>query len=207
MGCLRSEGASNSGESFHPVTPERMDDLDRFSRQHGKFRYCSCMRWRLRSSEFQRSTKEQRAAQLEQLVVSGTPVGVLAFVGGEPVGWCSVGPRESFEGLERSRTLSRIDATAVWSVTCFFVDARHRRRGLQSRLLDAAIGYASTQGAVTIEAYPVDPCSPSYRFMGFPGMFERAGFVDVTPPGRSRKVMRLALGASVQQRHRADGVG
>ncbi len=200
---MRSDGPLNSQESFHPVTAERLGDLDRFSRQHGKFRYCSCMRWRLPSSEFQRCTKEQRASRLEQLVVSGIPVGVLAYVGGEPVGWCSVGPRESFAGLERSRTLSRIDDTAVWSVTCFFVDAQQRRRGLQSRLLDAAIGYARAQGAGVIEAYPVDPCSRSYRFMGFPGLFERAGFVDVTPPGRARNVMRLVLGAS-EQAHRAE---
>ncbi|NTU72250.1 MAG: GNAT family N-acetyltransferase [Coriobacteriia bacterium] len=194
----------NSQESFHPVTVERLGDLDRFSRHHGKFRYCSCMRWRLSSSEFQRSTKEQRASRLEQMVVSDTPVGVLAYVGGEPVGWCSMGPRESFAGLERSRTLARVDDMAVWSVTCFFVDARQRHRGLQSRLLDAAIDYACTQGADVIEAYPVDPGSPSYRFMGFTPLFERAGFVDVTPPGRTRSVVRLMLGASAQQRRRAD---
>jgi len=201
---MKSESAPDSIEGFHPVTVERLGDLDRFSRQHGKFRYCSCMRWRLPSSEFQRCTKEQRAARLEQLILSGVPVGVLAYVDGEPVGWCSVGPRESFAGLERSRTLSRIDDTAVWSVTCFFVDARYRRQGLQSRLLDAAISYAGVHGAEVVEAYPVDPCSRSYRFMGFVGLFERAGFVDVTPPGRDRRIMRHALGTSAQRAHPAD---
>ena len=37
---------------FHPVTPERLRDLARFSEQHGKFRYRSCMRWRLTSTEY-----------------------------------------------------------------------------------------------------------------------------------------------------------
>jgi GNAT superfamily N-acetyltransferase len=162
------------------------------------------MRWRLTSSEFQRSTKEQRSSRLEQLVTSGVPVGVLAYVDGEPVGWCSVGPRQSFAGLERSRTLSRIDSAPVWSVTCFFVGPRHRHRGLQSRLLDAAVGYARAQGAAIVEAYPVDPCSRSYRFMGFPELYGRAGFVDVTPPDWARPVMRLVVGASAQQADRAD---
>jgi hypothetical protein len=35
---------------FHPVTPERLPALQRFLQQHGKFRYCACMRWRMRSS-------------------------------------------------------------------------------------------------------------------------------------------------------------
>ena len=36
---------------FHSVTPERLADLARFSAARGKFRYCSCMRWRLTSAE------------------------------------------------------------------------------------------------------------------------------------------------------------
>ena len=35
---------------FDPVTAQRGVDLDDFSRRHGKFRYCSCMRCRLPST-------------------------------------------------------------------------------------------------------------------------------------------------------------
>ena len=96
--------------SFHPVTCERLSDLACFSAQHGKFRYCSCMRWRMRSTDFGRSTKEGRVAALERLVLDGKPIGVLAYLDGEPVGWCSVAPRESYDGLERYSALARIDA-------------------------------------------------------------------------------------------------
>jgi GNAT superfamily N-acetyltransferase len=51
---------------FRPVTEERLHDLAQFSAQHGKFRYCSCMRWRLTSTEFRRSTNEERIAALER---------------------------------------------------------------------------------------------------------------------------------------------
>ena len=57
---------------FRPVTPDRLADLARFSRHHGKFRYCSCMRWRMRSSEFSRSTTQTRATALDDLVHAGT---------------------------------------------------------------------------------------------------------------------------------------
>jgi hypothetical protein len=80
---------------FHPISPERLPDLARFSRQHGKFRHCSCMRWRLTSTEFKRSTKETRTAALEELVRHCTPIGVLAYQDAEPVSWCSIAPRKS----------------------------------------------------------------------------------------------------------------
>src|SRR5258708_21887004 len=121
--------------SLHPVTREQLSDLACFSEQHGKFRYCSCMRWRMRSIDFGRSTKESRVAALERLVRDGKPTGVLAYLDGEPVGWCSVAPRESYQGLERYRELPRIDDQPVWAVVCFFVDRRFRRRGLTLALL------------------------------------------------------------------------
>ena len=191
--------------TFRPVTVENLDDLQSFSRSHGKFGYCSCMRWRMTSSQFSGSSREQRALCLAALVHDGLPVGVLAYMSDEPVAWCSVAPRETFEGLERSRVLGRIDDSPVWSVTCFFLDTRVRRRGVSAALLRAAIDYARSQGAVSLEAYPVDEQARSYRFMGRRQLFERVGFVDVTPSGRSRVVMRLELASPAQQAHPADG--
>src|SRR2546430_13710987 len=86
---------------YHPVTVERLPDLARFSEQHGRFRYCSCMRWRMTSTDYHRSPKESRVAALEELVRQGTPVGVLACVDGDAVGWCSLAPRETYAALER----------------------------------------------------------------------------------------------------------
>src|SRR5262249_639684 len=142
---------------FHPVTRDSLPDLARFSEAHGKFRYCSCMRWRMRSTEFQHSTKEHRVAALDALVYEEIPVGVLAYADSEPVGWCSVAPRECYEALERYRALPRIDDAAVWSVVCFFVDRHVRRQGVTLGLLKAAVQYAQSQGARIIEGYPVEP--------------------------------------------------
>src|SRR5262245_52200840 len=82
---------------FHPVTRERLPDLARFSEGHGKFRYCSCMRWRLTSAQFKCSKRDERVAELERLVDTGTPIGVLAYSQDEPVGWCSIAPRETYQ--------------------------------------------------------------------------------------------------------------
>jgi GNAT superfamily N-acetyltransferase len=174
---------------YHPVTPELRADLARFSEAHGKFRYCSCMRWRLTNPEYQRSTKESRVATLDGLVAADAPVGVLAYQDSEPVGWVAVAPREKLGALERFKALARIDRESVWSVTCFFIDSKVRRQGVTLGLLRAAVTYAISQGARVIEGYPVEP-GKLYTYMGSPATFRAAGFVDVTPPGRERLIMR-----------------
>lgn len=179
--------------AFHPVTPDRLADLARFSLNHGKFRYCSCMRWRLPSAQYQRSTKEERVAALEGSVRQGVPVGVLAYLDGEPVGWCSVAPRAAYSALERYRKLPRVDVLPVWAVVCFFVDSRLRRQGVTLGLLRAAVDYARSQGAMAVEGYPVTPGSRLYTYMGSPSTFRKAGFQDVTPAGQERQVMRYHI--------------
>jgi hypothetical protein len=71
---------------YRPVTSETLDDLTTFSGCHGKFQYCSCMRWRMRSTEYQKSTKEIRTEKLKKMVSAGSPVGILAYAGNEPIG-------------------------------------------------------------------------------------------------------------------------
>lgn len=175
---------------IHPVDRQRLPDLDRFSRRHGKFRYCSCMRWRLISTHFRHSTKEERVKALDDLVDQDTPVGMLAYSENEPIAWCSIAPRETYKALERSRTLPHLGGAQVWSVVCFFVDSRFRRQGITLQLLLAAVDYARSYGAQIIEGYPVTPDSPSYTYMGSPETFLRAGFHDETPAEQSRQVMR-----------------
>jgi GNAT superfamily N-acetyltransferase len=175
---------------YHPVTPERLADLTRFSEAHGKFRYCSCMRWRLASADYKQSTKESRVAALDALVQEGTPVGVLAYLDGEPVGWVSVAPRETYPALERFKALPYIDDLPVWSVVCFFIDRHVRRQGLTLGLLRAAVAYAVSQGAKIVEGYPVEPGPRLYTYMGSPATFQEAGFQKVARPTETRPIMR-----------------
>lgn len=186
---------------FHPVTSERLPDLQRFMEMHGRFGYCACMRWRMRSAEFSRSTRQIRTQALIGAVREGVPIGVLAYLGAEPVGWCSIAPRECYAALERYRALPRIDDRPVWSVVCFFVASRVRRVGATRGLLAAAVDYARQQGAGIIEGYPVEPEARLYTYMGSPATFGAAGFVDVTPPGQQRQVMRHLVKPRRARRH------
>jgi GNAT superfamily N-acetyltransferase len=87
----------------------------------------------------------------------------------------------------------------VWWVTCFVVDSRHRRSGIGSALLQAAVDFAREHGAMAIEGHPVDVdalkaarVAGSAIYTGTVAMFAAAGFVEVARTYPSRPVMRLS---------------
>ena len=181
---------------FQPVTPERWPDLEKLFGPRGAYSGCWCMFWRLRRSEFDRSSADERRAGLKGLVDSGQIPGILAYKGDEPIAWVSLGPRETFPPLERSRTLARVDEQPVWSIVCFFVAKAYRRQGLMVKLLRGAVAYAASQGAQIVEGYPVDPpagqrvSGVAEGYMGLASAYSKAGFVEVARPSERRAVMR-----------------
>lgn len=176
---------------FHPVEGPRWNDLVTLFEAPGGPKYCWCMAWRDAGPNRGQLTNDDRKALLAQRVEAGTPIGILAYSGSQAVGWCSVAPRTTL----MERPLKGIDAAndEVWSVLCFYVPRRHRGSGMARALLEAAIREAVSRGATVIEAYPVDPESPSYRFMGFTSMFAAAGFVESHRAGTRRHVMQLRV--------------
>jgi GNAT superfamily N-acetyltransferase len=115
------------------------------------------MWWRLKRSEFERQKSQGNKKALKKIVASGQVPGILAYAEGEPIGWCSLAPREDYAALERSRVLKRVDDEPVWSVVCFFIARPFRRQGVMAQLLATAVEYAREHGAKIVEGYPVEP--------------------------------------------------
>ena len=159
-----------------PVTAENWDDMARLFSARGAPHFCWCSLYRsARAREMNADAKRQ---SLCNLVSRGTPVGVLAYEDGVPVGWCSVAPRETYVKLARSRTMPRQTpaATPTWTVVCFFVPRSHRRRGVPVALLRGGVSYAIAQGAAVIEGYPHDTAGISSTHRGHSSVFKAAGF-------------------------------
>jgi GNAT superfamily N-acetyltransferase len=78
-------------------------------------------------------------------------------------------------------------------LVCFFIRRELRGQGLTKQVIEAAVPHAGKRGATVVEAYPVDPGSPSYGFMGYVQTFTAAGFREVGRAGKRRHVMRLEL--------------
>ncbi len=177
---------------FQPLTSDRWPDLVKLFEHHGNPGYCWCMTWRATSAEYKQLDSTGRKRVLHNLVKTRVPIGILAYHEGEPVGWCSIAPRETYARLEKSTTLKRIDDQPVWSVVCFFVRRDMRGQGLALRLLQAAVEYAASQGARIVEGYPVEP-GHSYQFMGSPAIFKAAGFREAARADNDRPIVRRIL--------------
>jgi GNAT superfamily N-acetyltransferase len=136
---------------------------------------------------------------MERRVRDGVPIGLLGYLDGSSVAWCSVAPRATYRSLG-GPVLPEEAEDKIWSLVCFFVTRVLRGEGVTTQLIQAAATHARSKGARILEAYPVQPGSPSYRFMGYVPTFERAGFQHVGPAGSRRHVMRLDLADESEKR-------
>jgi len=188
---------ANSSElpelTFRPVDRTTVADFEALFTAPGAPKYCWCMVWRRSSAEAKHHDGESRKRQMMERIAAGVPVGLLAYDRDTPVTWVSIAPRETYRNLGGPEAAP---GDVIWSIVCFFVPRRLRGQGMTARLIAAAVDHARRNGATVVEAYPVDAAAPSYRFMGFVRVFERAGFAEVGRAGKRRHVMRLALDAS-----------
>lgn len=167
-----------------PLTRDRLADLAALFGQGGDPKWCWCAWYRLRNVDFSSATAESNREVLEAAVSStvaeGRAPGLVAYRGGEAVGWVSLGPRGDYERLHHSKVLGPVDDRPVWSIVCFVVARPARGQGVATALLGAAIDYAREHGATLLEAYPVDTADgrvpAATAFKGTLAMYQRAGF-------------------------------
>ena len=186
----------------HIATPDRWGELaELFERKgpHGgtpQTDGCWCQFWHLRGNAYWDGHGTRNRQALEAEINEGGEPGLLAYVDDVPVGWCRVGPRESFDRLEHSAKLTRVDDEAVWSIVCFYVHPNAKRRGVASALLEAAAERAADHGAPILEAYPVRVGHMNIdAYTGYLPMYLAAGFEEVRDAGR-RIVVRRRLSSS-----------
>jgi len=127
--------------------------------------------------------------------------GLIAYLDGEPVGWCAVEPRTAYPRLPparlawKTRTEDPADA-GVWAVTCFATRAGFRRRGITRALVRTTVAFARERGARALEGYPMIT-EPGQEItwgevhVGSRSIFEDAGFTEVAHPTPRRVVMRI----------------
>jgi GNAT superfamily N-acetyltransferase len=188
-----------------PANEASWEDLQAVLGTRGPAARCQCQRYKLRPREaFRNFPVEERAARLRAQTDSGHPdaeatAGLVAYLDGEPVGWCAVEPRTAYEGLLRNnrvpwegRDEDKAD-DSVWAVTCVFTRAGFRKRGVSRALVRAAVDFARERGARAIEGYPMTTKDVIVEELnvGTEGVFAAAGFAEVSRPTKRRIVMRI----------------
>jgi GNAT superfamily N-acetyltransferase len=182
--------------SFRPLDIGCWEDFEKLFGERGACGGCWCMFWRLPRKVFEEWKGEGNRNAMRELVFAGSNPGILAFLQGAAVGWCSLAPRDDFPALKRSR-LFRLAGSGenCWSVSCLFVDRRYRARGISVSLLEAACDFAFSRGAQRLEGYPVDVgkgkrIAPAFAWTGTAAAFLKAGFSEVARPAPTRPLMR-----------------
>ncbi|MCG3171977.1 MAG: hypothetical protein GMKNLPBB_00118 [Myxococcota bacterium] len=183
------------------LEPHHWDDLARLFGPNGACGGCWCMWWRVeRGGKTWDDMKGAKAqAAFRKLVESGAARGVLAYDGGEPVGWCAFGPRADFPRLDRVKAYAGSGGEGVWSINCFYLPAKRRGQGVARKLLRAAVEGCRAGGARVIEGYPITSTVDGrkiegvFAFTGPEKIFLELGFARKLGSEPHKPVVRLEL--------------
>ncbi|HEY5012505.1 MAG TPA: GNAT family N-acetyltransferase [Acidimicrobiia bacterium] len=192
--------------SVVPANEASWADLQTVLGTRGDPSRCQCQFFKIPGAEFRSVPVEERARRLHEQTGCddpGSPAtsGLVAYLDGEPAGWCAVEPRTAYPRLLGSRipwSGRTEDPTddGVWAVTCFVTRVGFRHRGVSRALACAAVGFARERGARSLEAYPMitqpeQEISWGELYVGSRSIFAAAGFTQVTKPTVRRVVMRI----------------
>ena len=197
----------NKKLEFKKLAKSTWKDFETLFGERGACGGCWCMWWRLKKSEFEQQKGSGNKNAMRNLVDKKTIIGLIAYIGKEPVGWCSVAPREDFVRFETSKILKPVDDKPVWSIVCFFVDKKYRKQGLSVEIIKGSVEYckklsekksaSAKEKAKIVEGYPVVPYKDdmpgAFAWTGFPNAFIKAGFKEVARRSKTRPIMRYYL--------------
>ena len=185
-----------------PVRADDVAELATLFERHRTTRHCWCMAFCTTRTQFAAgwltggNQRRFRAMAAE----SGPPMGVVASLAGDPIGWGACGPRSRYPAAtgrinKVMRLRSPLEDQTVWLLPCLFVDARHRGQGVTRALVMAAVEVARREGAVALEGWPLAASQgrSGDDFVGREQTFVHAGFHCVDRPTPQRVVMRLDL--------------
>ena len=123
---------------------------------------CLCQRVRWGHRAWHEMPVGEREERLR--LQAGAGGGLVARIGAEPVGWCTVGPRPEFGRLMQAQTtvpwVGRSEDKGdegVWAVACFITRAGFQQRGVMRALAAASVGFARGRGARALDGYPMVP--------------------------------------------------
>ena len=189
-----------------PANEASWQDLQAIFGMRGYTAHCQCQRFKTGPSGWSEVSLPERMRALETETHCGYPSakttsGLIAYLDGEPVGWCAVEPRTAYRRLPPQRVAAKVrgeDMTdpSVWAVTCFATRAGFRRQGVSRALAAPTPAFAQARGARALEAYPMitepgQEVTWGETHVGTRSIFEAAGFEEVHRATLRRVVMRI----------------
>jgi len=191
-----------------PANEASWEDIQGVFGTRGDPARCHCQRFKMQPRESWASVgAKELGSRLRAQTRCGQPEsettsGLVAYLEGEPVGWCAIAPRSAHPRLLRNNRVPWVGRNedksddSIWAVTCFVTRAGFRRRGISSALARAAVDFARERGARALEAYPMltrpgQDITWGELHVGNRTIFDAAGFSEVSRPTPRRAVMRV----------------
>jgi GNAT superfamily N-acetyltransferase len=189
-----------------PANAASWEDLRAIFGDRGYTAYCQCQKFKIGHHEWTAPSVAERMERLREETHCGYPnarttSGLVAYLDGEPVGWCAVESRTAYPRLPPARVAWKArgedkDDDGVWAVTCFATRAGYRRRGLSRALARATVDFAPERRAHALEGYPMitepgQEITWGETHVGTRSIFAEAGFTEVFHPTLRRVVMRI----------------
>lgn len=181
-----SKAAGDGELTIRPLTPSRAADVKTITRGSWgaqcwdlHHRYTASQQRALGIAGAPTATvEERRRAIVAKLARRRHAPMLVAYVGREPAGFVSLGPRTDYGRVARSKATPPVDDVAAWVIPCITVRRGYRRRGIAIALLEAAAEYAGRHGAPAIEGYPRTETKlhDDFAFIGTEAMFKKAGY-------------------------------
>ena len=206
--AARTRKTAEDAISVVPADKAGWDDLQAVFGPRGYAARCQCQKFKIRHGQWRSVSAAERTARLREQIGCGRrkgrgTSGLVAYLDGEPVGWCAVEPRTAYPRLLDSPVpwAGRDEDPGddgVWAVTCFVTRAGFRRRGVSYALARAAVDYARARGARALEGYamitkPGQEIAWGELYVGSRSIFAAAGLAEVSRPTPRRVVMRIEL--------------
>jgi GNAT superfamily N-acetyltransferase len=189
-----------------PASEATRDDLAAIFGTSGDPATCQCQWFKIAKPDWRGVPRDEPQRRLNAQTRCGHPgssetSGIVAYLDGEPVGWCAIESRSDYVRLQQmripwaGRAEDKDDGT-VFAVTCFVVRKGFRKRGVSRALAAATVDFARERGARAAPGYPmtIEPGKEvmwGQLFVGSVGIFEEAGYSVVSSPTPRRRVMRI----------------
>jgi predicted GNAT family acetyltransferase len=188
--------------AISPLTSDLWPAFENLFGKQGACYGCWCTYFRLAPAGRKANDSQQKKAIIRARIEAGPPPGLVALDGGEAVGWMQIGPRADVpEWNNAGRGSAPVDPgdaadPAVWAISCFFLRASVRGKGLTHGLVGSGLAFARANGARFIDACPIDQSKGSRStglFVGSTRVFEKAGFARLAERKVGRPLMRYTL--------------
>lgn len=181
--------------TIQPLSSANMQDylafFDAMKADHGPF-CCYCTHWNMTKAELAEMEKRIASSKrddfalicretAERLIRDHRLRGYLAYLDGNPVGWCNAGDRTGYEFLARHVDRKSDDIPGkIYSIVCVDVAKAYRKRGVASALLDFVCADTKKRGYTAVEGYPhAYNISDPEDLPVFANLYEGRGFETV----------------------------